>query len=116
MHVELEYECDHEGFILRLQETITKKEQAISSLHDRIQNQIAVKEREILNANDKLAVAATELNSLKKKARMTETDRILELEQKIRTTVESNKDLEKEIKFLKKQQRSQGKELISNND
>ena len=46
-----------------------------------------------MNANDKFAVSNKELSSLKKKVKVTEADRILDLEQKIRTTVESNKDL-----------------------
>ena len=42
---------------------------------------------------------------------MTESDRLMALQDKITNTVEQNRELEKELKMLKRQQHLQGSEL-----
>ena len=51
-------------------------------------NQVAIKEREISNANDRLATSKKELAGLKKKTILTETDKIMALEDKIKYTLD----------------------------
>ena len=85
--IEQKYECDHEGTIERLEDLIKRKfciydyltmakpfvmfigkEQAIVQLQNRVDDQVALKEREISNASDKLKTAKKELKSMKKKS------------------------------------------------
>ena len=81
-----------------------------------MEHQIALKERELNNANDKLKTARIELKSLKKKSKATEGDRLLALQEKITYTLEQNKELEKELRMLKQQQNVQGSELVKLKD
>ena len=48
---------------------------------------------------------------MKKKSKMTEADRLIALQDKIGNTAESNRELERELRMLKKQQKIQGTEL-----
>lgn len=61
-----------------------------------------MKEREISNAGDKLKNAKKELKSMQKKEKMTEADRLMALQDKIHHQVEQNKELEKELRMLKR--------------
>jgi len=81
--VERQYECDHEGTIERLTELIKRKEQAIFSLQERVSDQMQVKEREMANANDRLKTAKKELKAMNKKSQMTDSDRLMALQEKI---------------------------------
>lgn len=76
-----------------------------------MESQIALKEREISNCNDKLKTAKQELKSVKKKSKMTEGERLIALQEKITFTNEQNKEYEKELRMLKRQQNMQGDEL-----
>ena len=80
-------------------------------MQDRLESQITLKEREISNANDKLKTARIELKSMKKKSKMTEADKLIAMQEKIAYTIEQNKELEKELRLLKRQQHLQGSEL-----
>jgi len=63
-----------------------------------------LKEREISNASEKLKTAKKELKSMKKKSQMTEADRLMALQDTITHTAEQNRELDKELKMLKRQQ------------
>ena len=81
-------------------------------MHERIASQISLKEREINNANDRLKTAKKELKSLKKKSQLTQGDKLVTLQEKIMKTTEQNKELERELRLLKRQQKLQGNELV----
>ena len=49
---------------------------------------------------------------MKKKSKMTESDRLMALKDKIAYTTEQNAELVKELKMLKRQQQLQGSELV----
>jgi hypothetical protein len=66
-----------------------------------MENQIAVKDREIDNANAKLNVHRRELQSLQKRTVMSEADRIAQLQEKTQTVQNTNKELARELKALK---------------
>ena len=97
----VEYECDHEGLIRRLQDLIEKKQKMIDSLTSRITTQVKLKRQECSNANDKLVTAKRELATLKKNGVKTEGERIADLEEKIKAQVELNQELSKEFRSLK---------------
>ena len=78
-NIQWEYECDHEALLEKLDDLIRRKEQAIDGVRDRMNQQIALKQREINNASDKLQNAKMELKSVKKKTKVSEADKILAL-------------------------------------
>ena len=51
-----------------------------------MKQQVGLKDREISNATDKLASAKQELKSVKKKTKLSETDKVLALQEKISYT------------------------------
>ena len=85
-NIQWEYECDHEALIERLDDLIKRKEQAIEGVKDRMNQQMALKQREINNASDKLQNAKIELKTVKKKTKVSEADKILALQEKISYT------------------------------
>ena len=87
-------------------------------VQDRMESQIALKDREISNCSDKLKTAKIELKSVKKKTKMTEGDRLVAMQEKITYIAEQNKEYEKELRMLKRQQNMQGDELqkLDNSD
>ena len=98
-----EYECDHEVLLERLEELIIRKDAAIVQVQNRMDQQVALKQREINNAADKLATAKQELKSIKKKTKLSEADKVMALQEKISYTQEQNKELQREFKMLKRQ-------------
>ena len=95
---------------------IQKKQASIDATYQRMHQQVAVKDRELQNTKDRLSTAKKELNSLQKRSAMTEADKIIALEEKIRATLDHNKELSKEVKLLKKQQKHQGNTLVNMED
>ena len=85
-NIQWEYECDHEALLERLDDLIKRKEQAIEGVKDRMNQQMALKQREINNASDKLQNAKIELKTVKKKTKVSEADKILALQEKISYT------------------------------
>eukprot|EP00347_Sterkiella_histriomuscorum_P000706 403374819 len=105
-------DCGHHAQIERLQNQIQQREDETKKVRDRMQGQLKVKEREINNTLDKIQMSKKELVQNQKKQQMTESERVVDLEQKIIGIELKNKDLNKEIKQLKKMQHDQGNELV----
>ena len=49
---------------------------------------------------------------MRKKSKMTDADRLMTLQDKIAKTAEQNRELDRELKMLKRQQQMQGSELV----
>lgn len=88
------------------------REEDIRKIKDRMDNQYKIKDREFLNTQEKIQLSAKELKQLQKKSGMSESEKIVELERKIIGVELKNKELQKEIKYLKKLQHDQGNELV----
>lgn len=107
----LEYECDHEKHIDQMRSLIIKKEQQSDSLQDRLQNQITIKSREVENAEVNLKNAKRDLESVTKRNNVSETDKLLDLQDQVFLLVEENKQLKMELARLKRQQKEQAFKL-----
>ena len=70
------------------------------------------REREIGVTLEKIGQAQVELKSQQKKANMNEADRMQNVERKIQNTEFKTKDVQKEIKMLKKLQHDKAQELV----
>ncbi|CDW84921.1 UNKNOWN [Stylonychia lemnae] len=105
-------QCGHDAILQRLQKQVKDRDDDIKKIKDRMDGQIRLKEREITNTQDKIQQSKKELVAIQKKSSMTDSERIVDLEQKIIGTELKIKDLQKEIKNLKKIQHDQGNELL----
>ena len=61
-----------------------------------------MKEKEILSTQEKIQLAKKDLNSMLKRSKMTESEKVVELEQKIVGVEMKIKEVTKEIKNLKR--------------
>jgi chemotaxis regulatin CheY-phosphate phosphatase CheZ len=118
-------DCGHPPTIHRLQEQLkgtgvkiklhvmfVERESETAKARDRMDNLVKHREREIANTTEKIQQSKKELDQLRKRAQMTESERIVDLEQKIIGTELKIKDLIKEIKQLTRMQHDQGNELV----
>ena len=64
------------------------------------------------NTQEKIVIAKKELKMMKKKGIMTDSEKVVDLENKIRLTEDKCKELLREIKQLKRLQHDQGNELV----
>lgn len=87
-----------------------------TKVRQRMDNLVRHKEREIISITEKIQQSKKELDQMKKKAQMTESERIVDLEQKIIGTELKIKDLIKEIKQLNKMQHDHGNQLLELNN
>ena len=86
-----EYECDHESHIERMRSLIIKKESQTDTLQERLQNQISIKTREVDNAEANLRTAKKDLESVTKRNNVSETDKLLDLQDNVHFQIEENK-------------------------
>lgn len=96
--------CGHEPTLDRLNQAIASREEDIMRVRDRMSNQIKGREREIANTMEKIAQSKVELKRAQKQGNrnMNEGDRIALYERKIQNKEFKCKELEKEIKMLRK--------------
>ena len=78
------------------------RDSEIRKVQERTEQQVRLKEKEILSTSDKIQQAKKDLNSMLKRSKMTESEKVVELEQKIVGVEMKTKDVIKEIKNLKK--------------
>ena len=72
--------CGHDLAIERLNSQVKGREDDIRKVRDRMEQQTRLKEREIVNTQEKIQQSKKELVMLSKRAQMTESERIVDLE------------------------------------
>ena len=83
---------------------VIAREDDIRKIRERMDNQIKGREREIAHTTEKIGQAQFELKKMSKKSGVSESERMQTLERKIANTDYKAKELNKEIKMLKKLQ------------
>ena len=112
--VTYEYACGHESEIIAMKRKIEQTDKAIETSYERLQQQVAVKEREIHNAQDKLTTSKKELDGLHKRKKQNDSQNVVSLNDKVKRVTQENKELQLELISLKRLQKTQGLELVQN--